>query len=102
MTSMATAQLDRPLITPMELLAHGVPLSLLLDLFCGPRSEDLLREETASYRSRSQPAAGGVSAGNSASVAGTGEASRQATSTRAPDATAVTAASRLRPNSAAT
>ena len=29
----------------MALLAKGVPLSLLLDLALGPRSEDLLREE---------------------------------------------------------
>ncbi len=30
---------------PMSLLRGGVPLSLLLDLFLGPQSEDLLREE---------------------------------------------------------
>ena len=30
---------------PMRLLAQGVPLSLLLDLAMGPRSEELLREE---------------------------------------------------------
>lgn len=29
----------------MRLLADGVPLSLLLDLFLGPRSEDLLAHE---------------------------------------------------------
>lgn len=33
------------LAAPMVLLAKGVPLSLLLDLALGPRSEDLLREE---------------------------------------------------------
>lgn len=31
--------------TPMALLAGGVPLSLLLDLVLGPRSEELLAEE---------------------------------------------------------
>lgn len=30
---------------PMALLAGGVPLSLLLDLVLGPRSEELLAEE---------------------------------------------------------
>ena len=35
--------------SPMALLASGVPLSLLLDLVLGPRSEDLLdRERSAS------------------------------------------------------
>jgi hypothetical protein len=29
----------------MALLANGVPLSLLLDLAFGPRSEEVLREE---------------------------------------------------------
>lgn len=29
----------------MALLAEGVPLSLLLDLALGPRSQDLLRHE---------------------------------------------------------
>jgi hypothetical protein len=29
----------------MALLASGVPLSLLLDLACGPRSEELLVDE---------------------------------------------------------
>ena len=31
--------------SPMALLASGVPLSLLLDLVLGPRSEDLLDRE---------------------------------------------------------
>ena len=30
---------------PMALLSSGVPLSLLLDLFLGPNSEDLLTQE---------------------------------------------------------
>lgn len=30
---------------PMALLSSGVPLSLLLDLFMGPESEDLMRQE---------------------------------------------------------
>ena len=34
-----------PLAEPMALLRSGVPLSLLLDLAVGPRSEDLLRRE---------------------------------------------------------
>jgi hypothetical protein len=32
-------------VNPMALLAHGIPLSLLLDLALGPQSEDLLRTE---------------------------------------------------------
>lgn len=32
-------------MTPMTLLEHGIPLSLLLDLVLGPQSEDLLRHE---------------------------------------------------------
>ena len=32
---------------PMALLSSGVPLSLLLDLFLGPDSEDLLSHERA-------------------------------------------------------
>lgn len=36
---------ERPRPTPMSLLEHGVPLSLLLDLAFGPRSEELLRDE---------------------------------------------------------
>ena len=30
---------------PMTLLSSGVPLTLLLDLFLGPQSEDLLTHE---------------------------------------------------------
>lgn len=33
---------------PMALLSSGVPLSLLLDLFLGPNSEDLLTHERLS------------------------------------------------------
>ena len=32
-------------MTPMALLASGIPLSLLLDLAYGPESEDLVRQE---------------------------------------------------------
>ena len=32
-------------MTPMALLESGIPLSLLLDLLCGPQSADLLRQE---------------------------------------------------------
>lgn len=35
----------RPLSGPMALLSSGVPLTLLLDLAFGPRSEELLRLE---------------------------------------------------------
>lgn len=31
--------------SPMALLEGGIPLSLLLDLICGPHSEDLLDNE---------------------------------------------------------
>lgn len=34
----------------MHLLADGVPLSLLLDLFLGPRSEDLMAHEAGGQR----------------------------------------------------
>ena len=33
---------------PMTLLSTGVPLTLLLDLFLGPQSEDLLTHEQPS------------------------------------------------------
>ena len=33
---------------PMTLLSSGVPLTLLLDLFLGPQSEDLFSHEPAS------------------------------------------------------
>jgi hypothetical protein len=36
----------------MALLAGGVPLSLLLDLFLGPCSADLLRQERVGGRCR--------------------------------------------------
>lgn len=35
------------LVSPMALLASGIPLSLLLDLACGPQSADLLDHEHA-------------------------------------------------------
>ncbi len=35
---------------PMDLLSSGVPLSLLLDLFLGPDSEDLLTHEIPTPR----------------------------------------------------
>lgn len=34
----------------MDLLAHGVPLSLLLDLVLGPDSQDLLDNEVPAQR----------------------------------------------------
>jgi hypothetical protein len=36
---------DQERLRPMALLQQGVPLSLLLDLVLGPRSEELLVEE---------------------------------------------------------
>jgi hypothetical protein len=47
----------RPASAPMTLLAHGVPLSLLLDLAFGPDSEDLLRQEASIPAPRPEPAA---------------------------------------------
>ena len=35
---------------PMTLLSNGVPLTLLLDLFLGPQSEDLLMHELPTQR----------------------------------------------------
>lgn len=32
-------------VSPMALLEQGIPLTLLLDLVCGPRSADLLVHE---------------------------------------------------------
>ncbi|MCU1623111.1 MAG: hypothetical protein JWL79_1956 [Frankiales bacterium] len=32
-------------MSPMRLLEQGIPLSLLLDLVCGPMSADLLSHE---------------------------------------------------------
>ena len=46
MSSAPIATPARQLASPMALLANGVPLSLLLDLALGPRSEELLREES--------------------------------------------------------
>ena len=34
-------------MSPMALLASGIPLTLLLDLVCGPDSADLLVNEAA-------------------------------------------------------
>ena len=34
-----------PPVNPMDLLASGIPLSLLIDLAWGPDSAELLREE---------------------------------------------------------
>lgn len=34
-----------PPVTPMDLLASGIPLTLLLDLIWGPESADLLAHE---------------------------------------------------------
>jgi hypothetical protein len=34
-------------VSPMTLLESGIPLSLLLDLVCGPQSADLLEHEHA-------------------------------------------------------
>jgi hypothetical protein len=39
-------RLEAPL-SPMALLENGIPLSLLLDLVCGPQSADLLDHEQA-------------------------------------------------------
>lgn len=39
---------ERARPTPMSLLEHGVPLTLLLDLAFGPRSEELLQAERGS------------------------------------------------------
>jgi hypothetical protein len=32
-------------VSPMALLESGIPLSLLLDLVCGPQSADLMMQE---------------------------------------------------------
>ncbi|MCW2669642.1 MAG: hypothetical protein JWO27_1539 [Frankiales bacterium] len=36
-------------MSPMALLEQGIPLSLLLDLVCGPMSEDLLAQEASEH-----------------------------------------------------
>ena len=41
---------DTPSSPAMQLLERGIPLSLLLDLACGPHSEELLRDEVPSQR----------------------------------------------------
>ncbi len=41
-----TDWLEAPM-SPMTLLENGIPLSLLLDLMCGPQSADLLDQERA-------------------------------------------------------
>lgn len=38
---------------PMALLSSGVPLSLLLDLFLGPDSEDLMTHERVPFQRES-------------------------------------------------
>ena len=45
MSTAPTVRPDGPQSAAMALLADGVPLSLLLDLAYGPRSEDLLAWE---------------------------------------------------------
>ena len=41
-------------MSPMALLAQGIPLSLLLDLVWGPMSADLMAHEEAVPAARSQ------------------------------------------------
>lgn len=53
-TSLATA---RPAQAGMSLLGSGVPLSLLLDLAYGPRSQELLETERPSLGEEPPPAA---------------------------------------------
>ncbi|MCW2599201.1 MAG: hypothetical protein JWM02_1030 [Frankiales bacterium] len=43
---MTPYRLETPL-APMALLESGIPLSLLLDIACGPQSADLLSHEQA-------------------------------------------------------
>lgn len=45
--SLLTATARATALSPMALLEHGIPLSLLLDLVCGPESADLLDHERA-------------------------------------------------------
>ncbi|MCW2499978.1 MAG: hypothetical protein JWN87_1654 [Frankiales bacterium] len=40
-----TPELQEERVSPMALLESGIPLSLLLDLVCGPHSADLLDHE---------------------------------------------------------
>lgn len=53
-----TAPAESPLSTAMALLSSGVPLSLLLDLATGPRSEDLLWAERPADVPAPRPDAG--------------------------------------------
>lgn len=57
---MSTAPLvatPRPQSAAMALLGNGIPLSLLLDLVLGPRSEELLERELAEVPHQRPPAA---------------------------------------------
>lgn len=56
---MSTARLApaRPASGAMDLLRHGVPLTLLLDLALGPHSEELLRSERPAATGERPPAA---------------------------------------------
>ncbi|MGZ6793121.1 MAG: hypothetical protein ACXVFV_09220 [Mycobacteriales bacterium] len=48
MSPLPSSPLERPApLSPMALLESGIPLSLLLDLVCGPDSADLLDHERA-------------------------------------------------------
>lgn len=100
----APAAAPRRHVSPMALLAGGVPLSLLLDLVFGPHSEDLLAQELLAEELRCprQPDGGATSTGKPSSVDGTGSASRQATSTSSPAASAAVVAVRRRPTALAT
>ena len=48
-----------PSAAAMALLGNGVPLSLLLDIVCGPRSEELFVTEIPSQRRAEGQRAGG-------------------------------------------
>lgn len=57
MSTAPIAATPHPSQTAMALLGHGVPLSLLLDLAFGPRSEEILLVERAQLPApRSAPA----------------------------------------------
>jgi len=51
----STAMTADPAAGSMALLKSGVPLSLLMDLVFGPRSEELLRDERPSGRGVPEP-----------------------------------------------
>ena len=55
MGTASTAMTADPAGGSMALLASGVPLSLLMDLVFGPRSEELLRHERPADPRRPQP-----------------------------------------------